>query len=1268
LGKGHSPEFTCKRPSASIAYLFCHQYYRYDNVYDEDLPGFLGIKTYFWDSGEPGVEAYLRRRTLDGDWVWMVAKVIDYIDHPVQGMIAQEEVATDEESAKRINGITRISSLLLQAIEAAKATEPKKTHVNDQIAALLGSFANTEIPLVAADAAAYQALLRQASGTLGLGISPNDDSMQEIMLAASTGGAVNFEKPEALTDDPIKKLKNELMQGDSSIERKGFDPLSALKAVRTGVVLDLGMVNLSEPEVKMITLVLTGRLTIQDIGPLLYKAFNSPGQDLASALMDFQLDCERQPGPILAETNATHRHGTSTRRGHSSARGRSPQHPGSSSFLLPSPMHEDPFQSSFNNLFDSPIPNYMEPTLRSPAPISVINLSYTYMGNMGMEMLSEIIYLEDSVLQTLDVSFCCIDEKGILAFSRALARRKRKNIPPLRGLVMSGNYISYRSAKELGQALSPGDQSKSRKRTKVFKSGSTGYDEDHESDDEDCDDDDEVFGSDSARPRKRTNSRVVKSHMGHKCCSQDHGLQVFHLGSSSLSGDSLYQLLRGLGPHSPVKELSIPSNKIGPTGATQLVEFLESKGAASHVAMPFLDRLDLSNNDLGNDGTARLTRAIAKRIKIHFVDLRLSNNDIGSSGVETIMNKLLQHNLVSLSLDNNAIGDQGCQLVAASLHSMHQLSRLNLSFNQIGSRGCSTLMKTLIGCESITYLGLSGNIMKISGAIAMGFTLAQHPRLEELDLDNCCLSQAAQCHIVAGIISNRWVPMKRMKGFQAGPPMVAIGSLEVYAHNLSNEECFRIRRDEQMKTILQWMESNRAARQNGQTNAGGGPGSQEQYLTPDFVSTVNEVHGTPSQNAYLRMLGWLSKIPFDEDELTTLRKYFYDSDGGEGDRGSDGYINLKLRGDLLAALDSGIADEIRDQSLDLGLRYRGSVGLDLSTMVDVPTTWETLRGVSSDSHPSQIDRNEYVMDAGRSDRSTGAIVNLPTLSEGSSDNVSVDHSRKRRSPEDNGDSESASDEFDMDYRNQSARSSFCSNSRQSMTRSDSERSMRSNLSQSERKSSKIKARITMFPPFEAKLEELKAMAKEMMEHEDDPEQQDIILTQYAEASLTILRQLRYHCMNSGLDGWRQGKLKRKVLIVDDSLVTRKMVARAFEKANFIVDTAENGVEGVKKLKESIYDIAFMDIDMPVMNGFEATKALRQWEDISRPGARQPICALTAAYVDDFERSELMKFKEAGLDVMESKPCNIPRLFKVVDDVSPMFSDLSISVSQSSTTY
>merc|ERR1719148_417954 len=128
---------------------------------------------------------------------------------------------------------------------------------------------------------------------------------------------------------------------------------------------------------------------------------------------------------------------------------------------------------------------------------------------------------------------------------------------------------------------------------------------------------------------------------------------------------------------------------------------------------------------------------------------------------------------------------------------MSHLSRLTLSFNQIGSRGVTALMRSLLGCESITYLGLSGNVMKISGAIAMGFALAQHPRLSELELDNCCLSQVAQCHIAAGVISNRWVPMRNLHGFQVAPAMDVIGVPEVQAwhanndgSHLNNEECF----------------------------------------------------------------------------------------------------------------------------------------------------------------------------------------------------------------------------------------------------------------------------------------------------------------------------------------------------------------------------------------------------------------------------------------------------------------------------------------------
>ncbi|GMH86810.1 hypothetical protein TL16_g10662, partial [Triparma laevis f. inornata] len=129
----------------------------------------------------------------------------------------------------------------------------------------------------------------------------------------------------------------------------------------------------------------------------------------------------------------------------------------------------------------------------------------------------------------------------------------------------------------------------------------------------------------------------------------------------------------------------------------------------------------------------------------------------------------------------------------------------------------------------------------------------------------------------------------------------------------------------------------------------------------------------------------------------------------------------------------------------------------------------------------------------------------------------------------------------------------------------------------------------------------------------------------------------------------------KCLIVDDSLVTRKLLKRAFERANYIVDMAKNGQIGVEMMKQSIYDVVFMDLDMPVMDGLEATRELRRWEDVRRPGARQPICALTGSNLNDTEKARLVELKAAGLDVFETKPANIPRLFKVVDDVSDMFS-------------
>ncbi|KAL3923918.1 MAG: hypothetical protein SGILL_001367 [Bacillariaceae sp.] len=1128
--------------------------------------------------------------TVEGDWIWLVSKAVSYVEQPIPGIILLEQAVEEEMqfSAAFVNRITRIAAILVQAVEAAQvaglelsaqAKEGAKEHGDDQQSEEGSVDSGNQIPWVAEDAAAYQAMLQTASASGGAD-AKMDDPLFQIMKAAAAGGTSSKSQNKAAA-----KLEQEIMERVGGKKKESFDPFSVLEEVREGVRLDLGMIRLEKSEIRMMTMILMGDLTVDDLCALVFRALSS-GNGLDNALDQYTAELiSRRNGPM----------------GHA---------------------------------------------LRAvPPSISVVNLSYTYMGNASVDLFCEILVMDRSPLRTIDVSFCGLDDKGILALARGLHRRKRRRIAPLRGIIMSGNYVSLEAATELGRALSP-DLNRDRSST-LSDDGRQNSDpslaEEEHSD---------MFGN--SKP----------SEGNEKYYSKEYGLQVLHLGSAMKNSDAVGLLLDGLGPSCPVREFSLSSNNIGPDGVQRIVNFLEGKDIpksnGAKQVMPHLDRLDLSHNGLGNDGLKKLTRAISRRGATHLVELRLSNNGIAHSGIETMMNKLLQHNLVSLTLDKNAIGDQGCQLIAASLLSMKCLARLNLSFNQIGSRGVNSLMRSLVACDTITYLGLSGNIMKISGAVAVAFTLAQHPRLEELDVDNCCLSQAAQCHIIAGIISNRWVPIKRMNGFEAGPPMVALGALKISAQGLSNEECFRIRKDEQMKTILQWMESNRVAKMAGRESGVGAPSnSQNQYLTPDFVQSMNDVQGIPSQNAYLRLLGWLSRIPFDEDELISLRKYFYDSNEGSEDRGSDGYVNLKLRGDLLAALESDVADEIRDEAV-MFVQYVGSVGIDIDRvgLKQRASSWDYMTGKAMDRAArllaSEADDHEGIDD--------DVYSHFNNATGGSDDELGSNRKRRIYS----------SAEFregkmtpGTSSRNGESRGSMSTTSKTSIRSIHNSGSYASAYSQSEFTGRKgpLKARITMFPQFEMKLEELKTTATEMIEAEEDPEQQEVILTQYAEASLTILRQLRYHCMNSGLDGWRQGSMKRKVLIVDDSKVTRKMVSRAFEKADFIVDTATNGAEGVEKLKLAIYDIAFMDIDMPVMNGFEATKRLREWEDAMRPGVRQPICALTAAVVDDLERSELMKFKEAGLDVMESKPCNIPRLFKVVDDVSPMFSDLSISVIQ-----
>ena len=118
----------------------------------------------------------------------------------------------------------------------------------------------------------------------------------------------------------------------------------------------------------------------------------------------------------------------------------------------------------------------------------------------------------------------------------------------------------------------------------------------------------------------------------------------------------------------------------------------------------------------------------------------------------------------------------------------------------------------------------------------------------------------------------------------------------------------------------------------------------------------------------------------------------------------------------------------------------------------------------------------------------------------------------------------------------------------------------------------------------------------------------------------------------------------KVLIVDDNEINREIATLALENYNFNIAAANNGLEAFNTIKASSigeYDIILMDVNMPVMNGFESTHEIRNLHDARL--ANIPIIALSAnAFAEDVQKS-----MEAGMNAHVAKPINIDELIKII---------------------
>ena len=109
----------------------------------------------------------------------------------------------------------------------------------------------------------------------------------------------------------------------------------------------------------------------------------------------------------------------------------------------------------------------------------------------------------------------------------------------------------------------------------------------------------------------------------------------------------------------------------------------------------------------------------------------------------------------------------------------------------------------------------------------------------------------------------------------------------------------------------------------------------------------------------------------------------------------------------------------------------------------------------------------------------------------------------------------------------------------------------------------------------------------------------------------------------------------KILIVEDNEMNRDMLSRRLERRGFTVVMAVDGGEGVAMARSEKPDVVLMDMSLPVMNGWEATQAIRADATM----AHLPVIALTAHSMPG-DREKAMK---AGCDDYDTKPVDLPRL-------------------------
>ena len=120
----------------------------------------------------------------------------------------------------------------------------------------------------------------------------------------------------------------------------------------------------------------------------------------------------------------------------------------------------------------------------------------------------------------------------------------------------------------------------------------------------------------------------------------------------------------------------------------------------------------------------------------------------------------------------------------------------------------------------------------------------------------------------------------------------------------------------------------------------------------------------------------------------------------------------------------------------------------------------------------------------------------------------------------------------------------------------------------------------------------------------------------------------------------------RVLLAEDNPINQRLVSRLLERRGHQVDVAPTGVEALKCLDSTKYDLVLMDVHMPEMDGLAVTRVIRERE--SRSGGHMPVLAMTANAM----RGDREKCIDAGMDDYVSKPIRVEALLRAIHGVIP----------------